>query len=125
MGNIGIPELVIILIIALVAFGPQKLPELSRTVGKALAEFRRRSNELRSAFEEEMRELERHTREIEAEGKELIEPPAEPAILADSTAGYGIIDPQLDAPPDVIPPAPACDEPPLGEKPADGDPHRA
>ena len=123
MGNIGIPELIIILIVALVAFGPQKLPELSRTVGKALAEFRRRSTELRSAFEEEMRELERHTSEIEAQGRELVEAPAEPATLADSTGGSGVTDPQLDAPPHVVPRTPGSDEPSPGEKAVDDDSH--
>jgi TatA/E family protein of Tat protein translocase len=58
-------EIALIVVIALVVFGPKKLPELSRTIGKALAEFRKASAELRSAMETEMRELERHTREMD------------------------------------------------------------
>lgn len=63
MGPIGIPELIFIFILALLIFGPKKLPELGRTVGKALTEFRRASNELRGAVEDEMRQLERETQE--------------------------------------------------------------
>ena len=59
LGSIGMPELIIIFLIALVIFGPRKLPELGRSLGKSLAEFKRASNELRSTLEEEIR-LEEH-----------------------------------------------------------------
>jgi TatA/E family protein of Tat protein translocase len=49
------PELVIILVIALIIFGPRKLPELGRSLGKSLGEFKRASNELRNTLEEEVR----------------------------------------------------------------------
>jgi sec-independent protein translocase protein TatA len=55
LGSIGMPELIIIFIIALVIFGPRKLPELGRSLGKSLAEFKKASNELRSTLEEEIR----------------------------------------------------------------------
>jgi TatA/E family protein of Tat protein translocase len=54
-GSIGMPELIIIFVIALIIFGPRKLPELGKTLGKSLAEFRRASNDLRSTLEEEIR----------------------------------------------------------------------
>jgi TatA/E family protein of Tat protein translocase len=53
--------MVVIFLIALVLFGPKKLPELGRTIGKALTEFRRASNDLKSSFEREMNNLERET----------------------------------------------------------------
>jgi sec-independent protein translocase protein TatA len=59
MGSVGVPELIIIFVVALIVFGPRKLPELGRFLGKGLAEFRRASNELRSTLEEEVRSIER------------------------------------------------------------------
>lgn len=118
MGNLGIPELIFIFILALLIFGPQKLPELGRTIGKALTEFRRASAELRLTVEEEMRELERQAREVERQAREGLdttsEPPGTPAP-PEEPVGSGTIDPHAGAPPQ---PAQEAAE----EKPADGDP---
>ena len=54
-GSIGMPELIIIFVIALIIFGPRKLPELGRSLGKSLAEFKRAPNELKNTLEEEIR----------------------------------------------------------------------
>lgn len=54
-GSIGMPELMVIFVIALIIFGPRKLPELGRSLGKSLGEFKRASNELRNTLEEEVR----------------------------------------------------------------------
>ncbi len=64
MGPVGWQEMVIIFIVALVLFGPRKLPELGRTLGKAITEFRRASNELKSTFEREMQQLERENQDL-------------------------------------------------------------
>ncbi len=61
-GSIGMPELVIIFVIALIIFGPRKLPELGRSLGRSLGEFRRASNELRNSLEEEIRVEEQRDR---------------------------------------------------------------
>ena len=58
-GSIGMPELIIILVIALIIFGPRKLPELGRSLGRSIDEFKKASNELRSTLEEEIRLEER------------------------------------------------------------------
>lgn len=65
MGSIGVQEMIFIFLVALLIFGPRKLPELGRALGKALTEFRRASAEVRLAVEEEMRELDRQAREAE------------------------------------------------------------
>jgi TatA/E family protein of Tat protein translocase len=58
-GSVGTPELIIIFVIALIVFGPRKLPELGKSLGKSLAEFKRASNELKSTLDEEIRMEER------------------------------------------------------------------
>ena len=55
LGSVGVPELIIIFVLALIIFGPRKLPELGRSLGKSLAEFKRASNELRNTLDEEIR----------------------------------------------------------------------
>jgi sec-independent protein translocase protein TatA len=64
-GSIGMPELIIIFVIALIIFGPRKLPELGRSLGKSINEFKKASNELKSTLEEEIR-LEEQRSSIEA-----------------------------------------------------------
>ncbi|MFB3141282.1 MAG: twin-arginine translocase TatA/TatE family subunit [Acidobacteriota bacterium] len=54
MWNLGFPEIVIIFIVALVIFGPRKLPELGRSLGRGLSEFKRASNELKRTWEDEV-----------------------------------------------------------------------
>jgi sec-independent protein translocase protein TatB len=61
----SVPHLVIIFIVVLVVFGPHRLPELARGLGKMMAEFRKASTDFKMAFEEEMRTIERQTREAE------------------------------------------------------------
>lgn len=63
MGPLGMQELIIIFVIALLIFGPRKLPELGRSLGKSLGEFKRASNELRNTLEEEVRVEEQKERD--------------------------------------------------------------
>jgi len=53
-GNIGFPELLIILAIALLIFGPKRLPEISKSIGRAVREFRRTSDEIKGKIEQEI-----------------------------------------------------------------------
>ena len=88
-GSIGMPELIIIFVIALIIFGPRKLPELGRSLGKSLAEFKKASNELKSTLEEEIRlEEQRSAFEAskaakEAQATTTPAPAAEPSAAAE------------------------------------------
>jgi len=55
----SIPHMIIIFVVVLIVFGPQKLPELARGLGKLMAEFRKASSDFKNAFEQEMRDMER------------------------------------------------------------------
>ena len=59
MGPIGVQEMVVIFLVALVLFGPKKLPELGKTIAKAITEFRRAQSDLKATFEREMQSIER------------------------------------------------------------------
>jgi Tat protein translocase TatB subunit len=67
MFGIGMPELLVILGLALIILGPKKLPEIARGLGKAMREFRRATNDLREQFEEETKELKDVTDTIKEE----------------------------------------------------------
>jgi sec-independent protein translocase protein TatB len=77
---LSIPHMIVIFVIVLVVFGPQKLPELARGLGKLMAEFRKASTDFKSAFENEMRDLERQAAEVERKKRELLasQPTAQP-----------------------------------------------
>jgi sec-independent protein translocase protein TatA len=80
-GPIGMPELIVIMVIALIIFGPRKLPELGRSLGRSLNEFKRASNELKHTLDEEIRVEEQKT----AEQQKAPEPPRSP--LTEEEAG--------------------------------------
>ena len=65
MWNLGFSELIIIFILALLIFGPRKLPELGRSLGKGLAEFKRATNELKRTWEEEVKTEEQELKKIQ------------------------------------------------------------
>ena len=69
--NLGLPEMMFIFVIALIIFGPKKLPEIGRQVGKALNEFKRASNEFKAQIESEISQLDVDT------SRRQIHPPAE------------------------------------------------
>src|SRR5258708_29923290 len=79
---LSVPHMIVLFIVVLVVFGPQKLPELARGLGKIMAEFRRASTDFKSAFEEEMREMERQA--LQAERKKVAEAAATSAAAAET-----------------------------------------
>lgn len=78
---LSLPHLVVLFVIALVIFGPQKLPELARMLGKMTADFRRMTTDFRVALEDEVREMDRQTR-LREEAKAALQPapPETPSI---------------------------------------------
>lgn len=74
MFGIGLPELFIVLVIALVVLGPEKLPDLARAIGKGLGEFRRATDELKQTFndDDELRELKRSLNEAKNEMSKMV-----------------------------------------------------
>jgi sec-independent protein translocase protein TatB len=92
---LSLPHLVIIFLIVLMVFGPEKLPELARMLGKATAEFRRMTGDVRRVMDDEMREIERQAeaKKREAAATAQIEAQAQPAALpaADSTTPEGTV----------------------------------
>ena len=79
MGSLGMPEILVILVIALIVFGPRKLPELGKTLGKSLAQFRRASEDFKRQWEDE----------VTIERQRLEAPPTPPPIDHDS---YSTVD---------------------------------
>lgn len=65
MGPLGWQETLFIFLLALLIFGPKKLPELGRNIGKAITEFRRASSELKATFDREMRSLEQENQSLQ------------------------------------------------------------
>lgn len=62
MFGLGIPELMVILVLALVVFGPKRLPDLGRSIGRAMAEFKKASQAFQDSVKEEMKEVEKNAR---------------------------------------------------------------
>ncbi len=66
MGPLGMGEIVVLFILALLIFGPKKLPELGKTFGKGMAEFKRASTELKTTFQREMDNIESETKDVKS-----------------------------------------------------------
>jgi sec-independent protein translocase protein TatB len=99
---LSIPHMIVVFIVVLVVFGPQKLPELARSLGKLMAEFRKASTDFKSAFEEEMREMERQA--LQAERKKAAEAAAASAVASETSPPSTTSDStNADAPPSQPP----------------------
>ena len=103
---LSIPHLVIIFLIALIVLGPEKLPQLARVLGKAMSDFRRITTDFRVQIEDEMREMERHTRVQQMTAEPSPYHPTDPELLGAVPATPA---PTNDAPlnPAEVPPPPA------------------
>ena len=100
MGNLGMPELIMIMVLALLLFGPKKLPEIGRTVGKALGEFKRASNDLKRTIEDEMSQVKEGLDPMSSDPPKP-DPKPEPPALAPAA---GTVARQTSADPPAAPP---------------------
>ncbi len=96
--NLGISEMIFIFVLALIIFGPKKMPEIGRQIGRALAEFKRASNDFKAQIETEIRQMEVETN-VPSYVTEPVAPP-ENAIAVG--AADGAASSEL---PEIIPPA--------------------
>ncbi|HIC57142.1 MAG TPA: TatA/E family twin arginine-targeting protein translocase [Acidobacteria bacterium] len=96
MGPVGVPEMIIILVIALIVFGPRKLPELGRSLGKSLGEFKRASNDLRNTLDEEIRIEEKPDEKSSFNEKsKSIQNSNKPAVATDPASGVHPTEPDV------------------------------
>jgi len=107
---LSIPHMIVVFIVVLVVFGPQKLPELARGLGKLMAEFRKASSDFKSAFEQEMRDIERQA--VMTERKKAAEAAARAAAEDHSNqAAPSTSEAQQPVPPPALPMHAATDPP--------------
>jgi sec-independent protein translocase protein TatB len=104
---LSISHLILIFIVALIVFGPEKLPELARTLSKAMLEFRRATGGLRETLEQEMRQLEREINEKR--------PPASPALPPQSHSAQASRSYEPETPSEAADVAAGHVNPPAGE----------
>ena len=99
MFGIGMPELLLILAIALIVIGPKKLPDIARALGRGMAEFRRATDELKTTFHEEARTAETKRQLLEAGKIQApgVETPVEPEIVSVSSPATPPTDPYATA----------------------------
>lgn len=94
--NLGMPEMIFIFLMALIIFGPKKLPEIGRQIGKALNEFKRASNEFKAQIETEISQL-----DVTEAHRQILGP----AEAAHGTVANGALNVDAAPVPEVTPPA--------------------
>lgn len=86
-GSLGAPELIFIFVLALLLFGPKKLPELGRALGKSFAEFRRATTELKTTFEREIADADSPAATPQLSGESVARSSADPTTSNGKTVG--------------------------------------
>lgn len=98
--NLGMPEMIFLFVMALIIFGPKKLPEIGRQVGRALNEFKRASNEFKAQIETEISQIDLENAKAEIEkAKQQILPPVLAGTVDAGSAEPGVV-PRLEGTPD-------------------------
>lgn len=105
IGSLGVPELLFILVLALLVFGPRKLPEIGRTLGRALGEFRRATSDLKRTLDVELSSEEDRR---PTASPQIVPPPEQPAATPPES-------PEPSSPTDVAEPTSEADEAKAGQ----------
>ena len=105
-GSIGMPELVLIFIVALLVFGPKKLPEIGKSIGKGLAEFKRASDDLKRTIEQEIEQGKQEVASVREHVAGVIQAATGASPVSAVSEGTSPVPPAA-----VVTPAPA-DKPP-------------
>ena len=95
--NLGLPEMIFIFLLALIIFGPKKLPEIGRQIGKAMGEFKKASNEFKSQIEGEIRNLELEETVKRVTEPQILPPQGSVANTAPTAAAVATHDPTPEA----------------------------
>ena len=105
LGSIGMPELILIFVVALLVFGPKKLPELGKSLGRGLAEFKKASEELKKTIEDEIEHGKQEAATVQqqvAEVRKSVDVTASPSPAPPPAAPETSV-PRSDAPPPIRP----------------------
>ena len=91
-GPLGVPEVILIFVVALLLFGPRKMPQIGRSLGRAIGEFRRASNEFKRTIEDEVaadeiRSVQRELKEIRTAGTDVVKAVESPSSESEPPAG--------------------------------------
>ena len=100
-GSLGMPELILIFVVALLVFGPRKLPEIGKSLGKGLAEFKRASEDLKRTIEQEIEEGKREVSSVQTHVQSAVDSVARTPAGVTPPAG----NPEVPPPPRPIDPA--------------------
>jgi Tat protein translocase TatB subunit len=119
-GTLGGPELFLIFVVALIIFGPRKLPEIGKSLGRMMAEFRKASNEFRSTIESEV-EAEKIRDAMRIEPPRFGGPPAAPPETPAAGGDATVAQPTATSAPDTPPAEPRIPEP-VSRQPEPGEP---
>jgi TatA/E family protein of Tat protein translocase len=97
-GSLGLPELLMIFVVALIVFGPRKLPEIGKTLGKALGEFKKASDELKNTIEREV-----HVEELKDLKNLTVMPPPDTTVSRAEPAAIAAAEPPAPSPAPTAP----------------------
>jgi Tat protein translocase TatB subunit len=123
-GSLGGAEILLVMVLALLLFGPRKLPQIGQTMGRAMAEFRRATHDLKTSLEhevatEELREAQKSIQAVGAEVRQTLAEVSPAALARGSLDGHGASQAPAPSATPAAADGPAAPAPPSGPEPDD------